>query len=124
LTEYKDPTFPGLFKTTDSDPKKIPDLLKRLLQILEEWQQNLKSILDGGLSFEDNMDVSLVTVTSDATPGTEFSVSHGLGKVPTGYIVYKQGGAGTIYNGPTANTATTLYLRSDASSTSFSVIVF
>lgn len=84
----------------------------------------LDAILNRGIAFDDNVDCRRVSVTSDGTPGTEFSVLHTLGKVPIGYIVCGQNGAGSVYDGTTANTATTLYLKSDAASTSFRLIVF
>lgn len=91
---------------------------------LEAFGGNLLAILDGGVSFDDNMDVSRVSVQSHATPGTEFSVAHELGKVPLGYIVAGQTAAGSVYDGTSANTKTTLYLKSDAASTTFRLIVF
>lgn len=95
-----------------------------LTPAIYEWSLVLRAILDRGLSFSDNADVSIVSVTSHGTPGTEFSIAHGLGKVPTGYIVTKQAAAGSVYDGATSNTATTLYLKSDAASTSFTLMVF
>lgn len=95
-----------------------------IVKILTDMNINLDSILNRGIRFEDNVDCRLVSVTSHGTPGTEFSVAHTLGKTPTGWIVYGQTGAGTVYDGTTANTATTLYLRSDAASKTFRLIVF
>ena len=37
--------------------------------------QKLKAILDGGISFDDNMDVSIVTYTSNGTPNTQDAVN-------------------------------------------------
>lgn len=97
--------------------------LAKLIQAMTEFNNNLDAILNRGARFEDNIDCRLVSVTSDATPGTEFSVAHTLGKIPVGYLVYGQNGAGSVYDGTTANTATTLFLKSDAASTSFRLIV-
>lgn len=115
MTLYAEPILP---MTPESE------FDSRLSKGINDWAFVLKSILDGGISFADNADVSFVTVTSHLTPGTEFSVAHTLGKVPTGYIVTKQAGAGSIYNGTTANTASTIYFRSDVASTSFTLMVF
>ena len=84
----------------------------------------LDAILNRGITFDDNVDCRRVTATTHATPGTEFSVTHTLGKVPVGYIVCGQDGAGSVYDGPTENTATTLYLKSDAASKNFRLIIF
>lgn len=109
MTKYADPFLP---RENEMSPH------------IYEWSLVLRAILDRGLSFSDNADVSIVSVSSHATPGTEFSVSHGLGKIPTGYIVTKQAGAGSVYDGTTSNTETTLYLKSDVASTSFTLMVF
>jgi hypothetical protein len=52
------------------------------------------------------------------------AVPHTLGKVPAGYIVCGQNAAGSVYDGSTANTPDTLYLKSDVASKAFRLIVF
>ena len=120
MTKFSEPNFPALF-TEQFDKLRVFD--KDLITSLSNWAFVLKSILDGGISINDNVDASVVSVDSHATPGTEFSVSHGLGKVPEGYIIMSSGGAGSVYDGTTANTKDTLYLRSDASSVTFKLLV-
>lgn len=121
MTIYRDFQSPALFVGSYGTLRQFD---KDLLKALEDWRLGLKFMLDGGISFDDNCDISRVSVTSHATPGTEFSVSHLLGKTPTGYIIYGQAGAGSIYDGTTSNTATTLYLKSDVASISFRIMVF
>lgn len=121
MTKYYEPNFPALF-TEQFDRLRPFD--KDLLTSLSTWSMVLKSILDGGISIDDNVDASRIVFTSHATPGTEASVAHGLGKVPLGYIVTGQETAGTVYDGSTANTNTTLYLKSDVSSKAFRLLVF
>lgn len=121
MTKFSEPNFPALF-TEQFDKLRTFD--KDLLTSLSNWAMVLKSILDGGISIDDNVDASRVTIVTHATPGTEFSVSHGLGKVPLGYIVTGKEAAGIVYDGTTANTNTTLYLRSDVSSKTFKILVF
>lgn len=93
-------------------------------RLLTELSRNLDAILNRGIRPDLNVDCRLVTVTSHATPGTEFSVSHGLGKKPVGYRIWGQGGPGSVYDGTTPKDMTTLYLRSDASLTDFRLEVF
>lgn len=97
---------------------------KDLCRELESLLRSLDGLLNMGLSFADNCDCRLVSVTSHVTPGTESSVVHTLGKIITGYIVYGQNAAGSIYDGSTANTATTAYFRSDVSAKVFKLIIF
>lgn len=121
MTRYAAIGLPALFTEKF---EKLCQFDKDLVKTLDEWQSIIKSILDGGLSFDDNADVSRVSVTSHGTPGTEFSVAHLLGKVPAGYIVTGQAGAGSIYDGTTSNTATTAYFKSDVASISFRLMFF
>lgn len=121
MSVYKDPQFPSLYA---QDEKTLRQFDKDLLTSLGDWSLSQKLLLMRGLNFDDNFDGRRVAVTSHATPGTEFSVAHTLGKVPIGYIVIGQAGAGSIYDGATASTKTTLYLKSDAAATSFRILVF
>lgn len=121
MTKFSEPNFPALF-TEQFDKLRTFD--KDLLTSLSNWAMVLKSILDGGISVDDNMDMSRVTIVTHATPGTETGYSHGLGKVPLGYIVTGQNAAGSVYDGATANTNQTLYLKSDVSSKTFKILVF
>lgn len=123
MSSFKSPNLPALYVANqyESDWRKFA---RDLLTTLGEAFKNLTDILNRGISISDNLDCRLVTVTTDLTPGTEFSVAHTLGKVPTGYIVYGQNAAGSVYDGTTANTKTALYLKSDVSSKTFKVIVF
>lgn len=121
MTKFLEPNFPALF--TEAFDKLRP-FDKDLITTLSNWSSILKSILDGGISFADNVDVASVSFVSHATPGTEKSVAHNLGKVPTGYIVVGQTDAGSVYDGTTANSKTTIYFRSDAVSVTFRILVF
>lgn len=121
MTKFSEPNFPALF-TEQFDKLRTFD--KDLLTALSNWAMVLKSILDGGISIDDNMDVSRETIVTHATPGVEFAVTHGLGKIPVGYIVYGQEAAGSLYDGTTTNTNATLYLKSDVSSKTFKILVF
>jgi hypothetical protein len=129
MTEFKDVGIPAVFRQLpiEQDKPSIDmffSILQDLIRVLDERDSNLKAILDRGGSFDDNMDVRRVSVVSHVTPGTEFSVAHTLGKVPLGYITAGQNAAGSVRDGTTSNTATTLFLKSDASSATFRLIVF
>ena len=121
MTLYQEPNFPAIFTENQRDMRPFD---RDLINVLGNWGLVLKAILDRGISFDDNIDIRRVSVVSHGTPGTEVSVAHTLGKVPVGYIVYGQTAAGSVYDGTTTNTATTLYLKSDASSATFRLIVF
>lgn len=121
MTQYAEPSFPAVFTENQKDLRPFD---RDLITVLSGWSLVLQAILDSGISFDDNMDISRVSVASHATPGTEFSVAHGLGKTPVGYVVYGQTGAGSIYDGTTANNKTTAYFRSDVSAVTFRIFFF
>jgi hypothetical protein len=120
VTQFAEPSFPAVLAAGTE----LRQFDRDLITVLGAMGGNLAAILDGGISVRDNLDASLVSVSSHATPGTEFSVAHGLGKVPVGRLIYEQTGAGSLYAGTTANTKTTMYFRSDAAAVTFSLVVF
>ena len=65
----------------------------------------------------------IVSLTTHAVAGTEASVTHSLGAPPTYYLVLGQAAAGSLYDGATANTASTFYFKSDATATAFRVLL-
>jgi len=65
-----------------------------------------------------------LTLTTDATPDTEFSIAHGLGYAPNGYLAVKSDKAANVYDGTTANTDELLYLRCDVASVALRLMVF
>lgn len=121
MSVYKDPQFPSLYV---QDEKTLRQFDKDMIAALGAWSLDQKLLLTRGLNFDDNFDSRRAQVTTHATPGTEFSVAHGLGKVPIGYIVYGQAAAGQIFDGATANTKDLLYLKSNVSAVQFRILVF
>jgi hypothetical protein len=94
------------------------------IPILNEMQINLNSILNRGITFSENFDAVFVEFTSSATPDAENTVSHSLGKIPTGYIVYSIDKAGVVYRSATTFTSTNIYLKCNVASTAIKILVF
>ena len=105
-------------------PKPETKRQREMLQVLNVILLRLKSILNAGILFDENVSCKLVSFTSNATPDTEDTTAHGLGKVPNGYIVYSQNKAGSLYDSGTAHTATNIYTKCDVASVTFKIIVF
>lgn len=95
-----------------------------LYNVIDTFINTVNVILDAGIIFGDNVDCDLVTFTTDATPDTEDTTAHSLGKVPTGFIVYSQDKAGSLYNSGTAFTSSNIYTKCDVASVEFKIIVF
>jgi len=121
MTEYKDPNFPAVYKKDDPN---LRDFDRFLLQQLEEWQQNLKSILDRGIERNDNVDQRDATFTSNAVADTEDAVTHTLGKIPEGFRVINSDKAATVYDSGTAWTETTIFLKTNVASATITIEVF
>lgn len=95
-----------------------------LFNALQDFHTVLVSILNRGIKFSDNVDCRLVTGTTSATPDSENTIAHTLGKVPIGYIVYSQDKAGSLYLGTTTWTTTNIYLKCNVASVAYKIIVF
>lgn len=70
-----------------------------------------------------NMDVWKASGTTPGVANTEFSVSHGLGRVPFGFIVVNQNLAAHFFKSTSAWTSTNIFLKCDGISVAFTVIV-
>lgn len=94
-----------------------------LLRYLNDQEQNLDSVLNGGLNFTDNFEGKFVTYTTNATPDTEDTVDHPLKKIPTGFFVTDLDKAGIVYRSGTS-TETQLLLKCNVASMTVTVFVF
>jgi hypothetical protein len=116
-------SFPPVImpKLENAKDQKEIDLLRTLNRLVD----NLRTILDRGVQFEDNIDCRMISFTSNASPNTEDTVAHTLGKTPQGYIIYSKDKAGDLYTstGGTAWDATNMYLKCTVASVAFKIIV-
>jgi hypothetical protein len=96
------------------------------------WLQQIARCLSGNVSFghdssnsssDKNIEGFKDAGTTPATPDTDFSVAHGLGRVPLGYIVLSLDQPVGIYKSPTAWTTTTAYFRCSTASANYVLIV-
>lgn len=120
MSTYQEPNFPALF----TEEKQVSPTFRKLITVLAQWSFNLKGILDRGISFTDNIDAVDIEFTSSATPDAENTVTHTLGKVPTGFIVYDINKGAVVYKGTTSWTKTTIYLKVNTATTIVKAKVF
>ena len=80
------------------------------------------NVVDG--NHGENIEGEHQTVADTGVANTEFSVTHTLARIPTGYIVTSNNKAGVVYTGTTAWTSTTVYFRVDAANCAISVFIF
>lgn len=63
-------------------------------------------------------------VSNTETANTTFTVAHGLGRTPVGFIVVNTDTATTVYDAGTAWTATNIFLRSSTANADITLLVF
>ena len=108
--------------------------LQGQIRILDLNVKKLYTALNGRIRFGDaadeeqgeNVQGEFQLFTSDGTPDTEFSVTHGLGAIPLGRIILHQDIAGHLYQGPTTGTSwtdTTAFFKSDVASVTFLIFL-
>ena len=92
-------------------------------ELLSAWTE-LSNLLNGGIKFSDNFNGEIISVTDSGTINTEFTVSHTLKRVPTGFIVTNINKAGVTYDSGTAWTTTAIYLKCSVANATLKVLVF
>lgn len=102
--------------TESTDVSRENDKADEGLKFTQKALENIQFILNNGITFTENFDAKFLTITFSAAD-TNVATFHGLGRVPTGYIVIGRSAAASIYNGSSANTSSLLYLRASAAAT-------
>lgn len=121
MSQFKRVTLGALLTRYAKDVRPFD---KDLLRAIEERDQNLASILDRGVDFDNNFDGRLNSFSSSGVANAENTVAHGLGKVPTGYIVTSIDKAAHVYKGASAWTKDNIYLKVDVATVAVSILVF
>lgn len=96
--------------TASTDFDRVPEdkKIRYIVLFSEQVSQTLNKNLDFTTNFAGVNATATFTVAN-----TDTAVVHGLGKIPTGYLVLGLSAAMIVYN-TTAATATTLWLKSSA----------
>ena len=84
-----------------------------MVRFLTIFMNNVVNTVNGDLDFQTNFNCKLVDVSFTAI-NQDIAVNHGLGRVPSGRIIYAQSANGLIIDGLTQNTSSILYLRCSA----------
>ena len=72
---------------------------------------DLLSVVNGKLEFKTNIQSEIASITF-GTADTEVKIPHGLGRVPTGYLLIGSAGIPSeLYDGDTKNTTAFIYLK-------------
>lgn len=109
--------MPNVPITLDGIPQsQIPPTAQdKLWQRLRQIYEQVASVVNGRVNFgdgtkNDNIDGSWVTVTPP-NPNVDFTVNHGLNRIPTGYLVMSKSVSSDVYTGSIVATTTQITLR-------------
>jgi hypothetical protein len=95
-------------------------------ELRRKWEQ-LAKVVNYGIDLRNggNTNSTIVSgVVTPGTPNTDFTVTHNLGRVPTGYHVISKSAACDVYTGGVGGTATTLTLRCTVAGATISLFIF
>lgn len=113
MAQFHIPLLPGVSSITDAETKK--------------WATALSKALDSAFVKLVTMPMNRSEVLAVADTGnadTEFNVSHGLRKIPRGFICVNTDKAAILYDSGTAWTTTKIYLKCNAANAAVSILVF
>lgn len=102
----------------------LPGTLDGLIRTLRKFIDDTVYTVNNGIRIDQNLDADIVTVADTGDADTEFTVSHSLKRVPTGYIVSKNSNGGVVYTGETAWTSTAIYLKNTVANGNVNIIVY
>ena len=99
----------------------------QLAQLFYSAQNLMLTSRDGAIQDGDkagNLSGVWVVFTSNGTANTEDAVTHELGRVPVAILAALPDKAATVYDSGTTWTATTIYVKSSATSVAWKLLVF
>lgn len=91
----------------------------RKVQSLGAFEKQFLEIIGNALDKRER-----ATVTTPATPDTEYEVMHGLGVIPSGFIVIDKDKAADTYRSGTAWTDEKIYLKTNVATATLTILVF
>lgn len=87
--------------------EKFEDFKPKCSEVISE----IVSTCNGGLEFDKNIMSQTVTVTFPSSANSEIAISHSLNKEISDYIICKKSVACDVYDGVSASTKRTVYLK-------------
>lgn len=95
--------------------------LESFVQMIKNVYQNFTQAFNGQIGFGDgtnldNINGSWINVVAPGAPNTDFTVSHNLQRIPSGYWIMAKDRACDVYTGSVAATSTQITLRATVAS--------
>lgn len=97
---------------------KIPDVcnvetLEDIIRFTAICLLQIQDVVNGNISFKDNCDTAILSANFTVA-NQDLQLTHGLKRVPIGYILVGASTPMSLYNGATPSTVTDIYLKSNA----------
>lgn len=100
-------------------PQKLDELRASLVSFIDQ----LVAGVNGQLSVDQNLEAQLIDVSLTLAADIEFPITHNLDRVPNGFTVVKNNKSSVVYNGGTAWTQSTIYLKSSQTNPNLTLLV-
>lgn len=118
--------FPSTARLQPSEQIQDPHIKAQFAQV-KEWAMKLQQFLD--TTFRKVADIPFnqsesLTVADTGNANTEFSITHHLGRTPSGFIITKSDKAASVYDSGTTWTTSLIYLKCDTANVALSLSVF
>lgn len=102
----------------------LTDVAKWITNIVTRFRRTV----DGHLGFgdgsdPDNMFGVWASYTTNASANTEDAITHNLGVVPVGYLVFSQDKAASLYKSTSAWTTTQIFLKCSTASVAVKIFI-
>lgn len=112
-----------------TEPKPTIEWQKNFVNMLRRIYERLARVVNGQISFgdginADNIDGVWASTTTPGVAGTDFVITHNLGRIPVGYIPVTKSAATDIYTGSVPATATQLTLRATGTNVAVKCFIF
>lgn len=100
----------------------------KVWQMMRRIYEQIARVVNGNISFgdgtsPDNVSGTWLSTTTPGTPGTDFTLTHNLGRVPVGYWIMQKAVAVDIYDGSTPATETDITLQATVGTVAIRIFV-
>lgn len=103
------------------EPSNVTDVLERTHKVLSG------NVSHGNLNPKDvgrNMDEYPATATTPGVADTQFTINHGLNRVPVGFYLINKSGAVDVYDSGTAWTKSQIFLKATTINIAIKLLIF
>ena len=99
-----------------------------LLLTLKRQHEEIARALNGRIGFGDgteseNIEGTWISVMTPGTPNTDFTVTHGLDRLPVGYLVMSKAAAVDVFDGSVASTVSQITLKATVASIAIKLFI-